>query len=313
MKIHFSVFLALTLLGDITAGIGAPSAIANDEAQSSAIAAPTYSIRLARPTVVGTTYRMIASGSDEKRMDMTIDGQALAPRSSVVTVEITAVGEVLALTPSGREMKARLVIEKATGTAAGQSGELLLAGTEIIAENIGGKTNFLIGGVQVKPEVAKLLEIAGVSMESDEDVTDDDLFGTKEQKSVGDSWSINAAATAADLVKQGLPVNPSNLSGTVTLAEVIKSGEQELLRVAAAIKVRGVIPPAPTGFSVQYSEWNGSFSGLYPVEVDKRVNQQSVSLASRFVFSGTEKGKKAVVTMIAKGTHTVRFMAKDNR
>src|SRR5882672_3925822 len=100
---------------------------------------PDYAIQLVRSTTVGDRYRVVASGSDEQTVTASVDGQEMPPRNENLAVELVADCEVLAVTSSRHEAKARMVIVKLVRLSAGQPSELLPAGTVVVAERVGGK------------------------------------------------------------------------------------------------------------------------------------------------------------------------------
>lgn len=269
--------------------------------------APDYVIQLVRKSTVGEHYRVVASGKDEQSLLMSIDGQDMPRKEEVVTVELIANCEVLALTPSGREMKTKFTVVKATRSGHGQLQEFLGAGTEVIAERVGDKTQFSVAGRPVDPAIGSALDTAGVDMSSDDSATDDDIFGTKMRKRVGDSWPINATAAAADLAKMEIMADPSKISGSTTLTEVVKQGTQDLLKISGSLAMQGVALPCPPGFAVQSSEMSADYSGLFPVDLTKAMVHGSMGMQMKVVISGVEDGKQVLMTMTKKRMHQAEF------
>lgn len=309
MKRHLLPLITLLLANCLVAKDSAPA----DATPRTAATAPStsgYVIQLTRKATVGDHYHVDATGSGEQRMSMSTDGQAMPPMDQSFTVNFSASGEVLALTPSGKETKTKFKIEKATLTAQGQTNDLFPAGTEMIAESNGGETQFLVGDSPVSPQITQALITAGVAMSSDENANDDQIFGTKDRKKAGDSWPINAAAAIPDLKKTGLIVEADNLSGKTTLNEVIKTGAQESLRISGTMTMHGITPPAPEGFTVDSFNFEASFGGIFPVELAQRPSQTSSTFEFKMVLSGTNEGKKITQTVTNKRSFTIKFSSK---
>ena len=289
----------LSLTGVLLAGLSTFAADAKD-----------YAIQLTRKATVGEHYGFLADSSQEQLVNVSVDGQAMPPRTVVTKVLITAAGEVLALTPAGRETKARFVIEKAVVSTGGPSVELLPPGTEVVAEQTGGKTAFLVGGVPAKREIAHALDVAGIEMASDEIASDDQIFGTSARRKVGDSWPVNATAAAADLTKKGVTVEPGNLTGTTTLAEIVRSDNQDALRITSTMAMKNVTPPLPPGIVVQSGEFNAAFFGIFPVDVTKRVIRSNMTMDGKFVCAGKTGDKDVAMTLTMKQSKDVTFSGK---
>ena len=270
-------------------------------------AASDYAIQLTRKITVGDHYRVTATGSDEQAANATVDGQPMPPRGESLAVELVADCEVLAVSPAGREAKARLVIVKFVRLAAGQPVDLLPAGTIVDAEKTGDKTIFTVGDTKVAGPVAKAFETAGIGMFGDDTATDDTVFGTTERKKVGDSWAINAAAAAADLAKKKIPATADKLNGEVKLVEVVQQDNQPVLRISATVAMHGVNPPMPPGMEVQSSEFTSSHSGLFPADPTKLIQQESSTMNMALTASGTQNGRTMSMSVTQKRASDKKF------
>ncbi len=292
MKSRFTLLLSLLLAGGLA---------------HTATATTDYEIRFQRPVSVGERYRVVATGDDEQSMVASIDGQEVQRRGEKYRVDYTADTEILALTSGGRTSKARLTIVKLVRTAGDQSAELLPAGTVLIAEKSGQRTIFKEGDNPVSRPVAAALEAAGVSIAGETQVDDDQVFGTKERKQVGDTWPINAAPAVAELAKSGLQASADNVSGRATLTEVVPHESGPALRVKATMDLKGVTPPLPPGLEVQASVFNTTLSGLFPVDLTRRELEMGMSLVMEIKASGTRDGRTMEMSMTKKTSHEAKF------
>lgn len=270
-------------------------------------AAQEYAIQLNRSIKVGYKYAIEATGLDEQMMSMSVNGQAMPARNFAYTLSLKAKAEVLTTTKNGREQKTRFVITKATRTSAGQESDLLAAGTELIAERVGLKTTYVAAGMPVSPEVAKALEVI-ITMESDETTTDDDVFGTKERKKIGDSWPINSAAGAADMNKRGgMKVDPANLTGKTTFVELSKLPQGEALRIASEMSMKNVSVPLPPGVSVTKGGFHASMAGIFPVDSTQRALKKSMSMDGALECAGKNGDKEIAMSMTMKRSAELIF------
>lgn len=211
--------------------------------------AEDYEVKLVRLAKIGDKYGVVASGSQEQHMSMTVNGQVMPSRDQVMQVAMTAKVEVLAVSAGGREAKASFTVDTLTKTLGDKAIDVLPAGTVVVAERVGTKTEFQVAGAPAKPDVAGVLKVV-ISMESDQGANDDAIFGTKERKKVGDSWPMDARAGAEDLAaKDGIKIDPANLTGTAALAEVLPAG----MRITAKIAMKDVGVPLPPGMVIKSS------------------------------------------------------------
>ncbi len=267
--------------------------------------AEDYEIKFNRTTKVGERYGVVATGSMEQHMIMTVNGQGMPPRDQVMNVAFTAKAEVLTLSPGGREVKTSFTVGKLTNTVGAQATDVLPAGAVVVAERTGAKTEFQIDGAPAKPEVAAVLAVV-ISLDSDQTAKDDIVFGTKERKKVGDSWPIDSKAGAADLeAKDKLKIDPANLTGTTTLVEVLPTG----MRIAAKVAMKDVGIPLPPGMAVSTSVFTAELSGILPIDISKRSIRSSMSMEGKVECAGKVGDKDLTMVMTMKNAKDVTFTA----
>ena len=183
----------------------------------------TYVIRLTRPSKVGDRYRVDTTGTQNERERITIGGQVQKEEKDL-SVHLVAVETVLAVDSSATPTRYEYLIETCRRTSAGKTEELLSPGHKVVAEtDAEGETVFTVDGDPALEDIAKALGVV-ISIHRPNSPTDDDIFGTKERKKVGDTWNIDAAAAAADLSRAGLGISPDVLKGTISLAGIEPSG-----------------------------------------------------------------------------------------
>jgi hypothetical protein len=270
---------------------------------------PDYAIQFDRKSVVGEHYRMVSTGSDEQSVLLAIDGAPRPARELNYTFELVAACEVLAVTDKGHENKLQLTIEKLTRTAGGKATDVLPAGTVVVAARVDIKTTFAVGDVPVTPATANLLETGGVHLAVDHEPGDDEVYGTHERKKVGDTWSINAAAAAESLAKRGLPVDPSKITGSATVAELTEQNGIPAIRVDAKFGMHGITPPMPQGMTLDSSEFTATFTGLLPTDGIKRRLQEAMTMSMNVSASGSApNGATMAMTMTKKTTRETKFV-----
>jgi hypothetical protein len=205
------------------------------------VLAQDYEIRLHHPQRVGSKNKVSATGRDLQEMSMWSEGRALRQEKKELSVEMDAVSTVLAVGPKGKPTSLSLQIQKLTKMDAGIQKDLLPRDTVVTASRAGKKTSFEMNGQAVEPDVAQALELVITVGNPELEDTDDDLFGTRERKRVGDSWDANQAAVAK-LLMSDPRMTVKDIIGKATLKELIKDASGQ--RLLVAFEVTGKTVPA---------------------------------------------------------------------
>lgn len=285
---------AIPLLTLVTTVLCGPVATASAE---------DYQIKLVRPVKIGERYALVARGTQEQHMTITVAGQRTPPKDEMMSIALTAKAVVLVVSAGGSEMKTRFTVTRLTNTAGARAAEVLPAGTIVIAERVGSKTAFQVAGAPATHDVAQALGVV-ISLDSDGGANDDTVLGTKERKKVGDSWQIDAAAAAADArTRSQLQVDAANITGKATLADVLKDG----LKVTAVIEMKHVGIPLPPGVTVKSSVFSAHFSGVFPVDATRRATQTVMTLDGAVECIGKVDGKDLALVLTQKNTRTITF------
>jgi hypothetical protein len=218
----------------------APAALSAASAASAGAAAPgrLYEVRLTRPAVVG--QKQLAVGSLETE-DLTSWGGEAAPGGApkaeqppaavpvTSAIHYVVATEILEVGPKGNALRASITVRRLTKESGGISAELAKPG-ELYTARLAGRDRIIEqAGTPVAADLQQALSVA-VPLRSDEDPTDDDLFGTAQQRRVADSWQANVALFA-QAGAQRVVFEPKSVAGTVTLAGVKELHGQPCLDV----------------------------------------------------------------------------------
>lgn len=271
--------------------------------------AQDFSILLTRKVKAGDQYGVTGIGHSQQLMNMSVNGQAMPAKQEEMNVEFVAAAKIIEATPNGREKRTSFTISKATKTVKGMVSELLPAGTVLVAEQVGIKTQFSVDGQALAADVAKAIDLI-VSMESDEGANDDIVFGTKERKKVGDSWPVNAKAAAEDVTSKtdgAMKLTEKSISGTTTLVEIAKAKTGDALRVEATMKLTDITIDLPPGMKVESSRFDAHMKGLFPVDPAKRALSKSMAMQGEFVCGGMVGERAMTMTMTMKQSTDITF------
>ncbi len=269
-----------------------------------------YEIKFGRKSHVGDRFRVVSKGVDEQMVRMQFNGKDMPARRDGYEFELVADVEVLAVSDHGRENKAQLTVGKITRTLSNQTGEILPAGTVVLAERVNGKMKYTAGETPVVPMVAKVLDIAGFLSpgERDSDDEDDNVLGSGTRRKPGETWSINSEAAAASLAKRGIQTDASHIRGTVTLHEVTQEAGVPVLRLSSQFQVNDLKPPLPPGVEVDNCEVVATNAGLLPVDVTKGRLQDEMSLSMSVSAHGLKDGNSLSMKMTKKTSRENKFI-----
>ena len=270
--------------------------------------AQDYEIRLHHPRRVGSKNKVSAIGRDLQEMSMWSEGRALREEKKELTVEMDAVSTVLAVGPKGKPTSLSLQIQKLTKMDAGIQKELLPRDTVVTASRVGKKTSFEVNGQAVDPDVTQALELVVSVSNPDLDDTDDDLFGTRERKRVGDSWDANQAAVAK-LLMSDPRMTVKDIIGKATLKELIKDASGQRLLVAFEVTGKTVpATPAP-GASSQGGTIVMKGTAEFPLDPSlPRVKETAeMNLSARMTGKQNPNGPEVERRMTLKRSTTVKI------
>jgi hypothetical protein len=156
-----------------------------------------------------------------------------------------------------------------------------------VVKKLNGKPAFLVDGKPVDKKAAAVLGILFAPPHSK--VTDDDIFGTKERKKVGESWPINRDLAIMDIAKKGVQIE--DLAGTTKLEKVFVVDGLKCLKVTAEMETDKFTLPFSPMLKVKKSEMHMSFSGEIPA--NKNADTTNVALKTEMnmstIFSATGK------------------------
>lgn len=239
-------------------------------AAASALAADDYAILLTRPEKVGDRYRIDARGKSRQQQQITVGGKAAGNDDKQLEVHLVALATVLAVDEKLEASRVEYRVESCSQSSSGKTEEVIPPGTKVVADSKGGETSFTIGGRPVPPDVEEALKVV-VSVHSSDSPTDDEIFGTRERKRIGEKWGIQAADAAHSLSRSGLHISADNLKGSVQIDGLRTLDAVKALEISAHIRADKVGLDAPQGMKVESGVLEADLSGLVPVDPKSRV------------------------------------------
>ena len=281
-------------------------------AMASAASAQDYAIRLSRPNRVGQKLHISALGGQGETSILRIGDRP--PRKSVrgFQVELDTFVTVLAIDPKGEPSEVSCAIEKCVLIRGKRREELFPKGTVVSASVRDKREVFEVDGEAVAPQAAQALRL--ILSLAKGTASDDEVFGARERKRVGQSWPINAAVAARDLAKVGVRCRKEDVAGKVALLGVAEVEGIPCLRIRATMDFRKVAPPLPRGLEVQAGRCQVRLSGAFPVDTSKPGPLESrMGMVMSFRAKGrpNPKGPPIEIVSTTKRSVTRRFTFYD--
>ncbi|HEY6007548.1 MAG TPA: hypothetical protein VIU40_04435 [Geobacteraceae bacterium] len=267
---------------------------------TTAAAAQDYEIRLDRPVRAGERFHVTASGSEEEKSVITVGGELLRDDRENFTIDFDAVMTILEVDAQARPTRAQFSVTKCIKTEAYDQRPLLPPGAVVVAAVKDREEVFTVNGAPVNREVGKGLGL--IITLSKGGATDDEIFGTRSRRKVGERWGINAELAARELLDFKLKVAKEDLRGSTSLEQVVREGDRDYLLLAAEFSVARVIPELPPGVVVEKSHVDMKFSGKYPLATVSPAVEESMDMTMGFLARGktAPEGAEIVVESRAR-------------
>ena len=242
-----------------------------------------YEIRLHRPAQAGERYRLSAVGHDTKSSSATSEGRAPRLNREELGVELEGVVTIVEAGARGAT-RAEIRIERASTVRDGRRGEFLAAGTTVTEKRSGVSQVFDVNG---EPALADVAAALGLVLSETSIDNDDELFGSKARRKVGERWSVNPGRVAELFSRPSggrrMAITARDVTGSARLARVAPCGKAACMTIEANGTVS--LPAAslsPQGMQVESSTLEFAFSGVFPLDPARLRLQESASITIRF-------------------------------
>jgi hypothetical protein len=229
------------------------------------LAADDYAVRLTRPMKVGDRYRLDAKGTNHEQQRISFGGQ-VQNEDKDISVHLVAVATVLSVDTTSQPTRIEYLVESCRRTAAGKTDDVLPAGRKIVAElNERNQTVFAIDGDPALEDTSEALNVV-LSAHEPGSPTDDEIFGTRARRKIGDRWPINSRLAASYYSRSGLKVAEEDLKGDVSLDGVQTIGGVEALAITAHMTAGRMTMELPEWLRIEKSSLSGDFGGFVPAD-----------------------------------------------
>jgi len=246
-----------------------------------------FAIHMHRECKVGQKFRLAVKASMQLEIKRHV-GTRSEKEDEVFETDFVGMVTVLKTTKGGGKKKILIVIEKFMITEEGFKFEGLPKDTRLIASLKDRELVFaevLEGQEEGKP-LAEGIELDAlqqvISLDDEGDVNDDDIFGSKGKRKVGDKWSVNKDKAIEDFRKDEIVIFADRFKGETKLAGVVKVKGVECYRLTGSFVATQFRPPVPRGYRVEESALTAKYAGSFPVDTRLPELETTVDVRMRF-------------------------------
>jgi hypothetical protein len=242
----------------------------SNPAASGGPAGQRYSILLERDAEPGKPYRVRIKDESTETMVMSSQGKVLNEEKKLKALSFVGTGNALA---AGDHHPTEYVVDELTQLKDAQTQALLPPGTKLLKSPVDEKWQYTVDGTPVSEEAKDALEtLLGSSVGA---VGDDDIFGSKEPRAVGERWSINVEKMKED----DLDFDPQGAAGSTRIVAVRQVDGVECLEIEAEMTIARVdFKGIPKDAKVHESKMSGRFLGLFPTNTKLLSISQGMSM-----------------------------------
>ena len=269
-------------------------------------AAQDYEIMFNPPLKAGQRYKLTAVNTETTQSTMTAPQRAPKVEKKELGFEWESVGTILDVDASGNPTKESHIVVKLNRIKGPAREVLLSTGAKVVASRENNKSAFEVDGKPAPPELVTVLKevmsirYSGIAA---------DMFGTKERKKVGDSWSIDEERTLdvgkKELVAKNMDVQ--KVTGKTTLQKVTKDGDTDVLQLTGNLTAK-ITPPPQDGPTPGEVTMAATMTGAFPVDATNGTKEENFVRTMNFKMSGKAPQNGAVIqlTGFTKQTSTTK-------
>ncbi len=238
------------------------------------LTAQTYIIHLTRHVAPGQTYAFSATGSSRQ---LASAGERTI-KADDFQVNFEGRAKVVEVDRTGEPYKLAFTVAKFTRTKDDTTVDLLQPGTVIIADGSKSEKLSLQDGI-MDTSTQQAFRVV-YSAHQPNTISDDEIFGTKQARSVGESWPANAVLAADSVQKEaGITIPPDQLSATTRFVAVNKIGGVDCAQVERHVNADNFSGKDPrSGISFTRGSLKAEIRGCYPLSPSAQSYKETQEL-----------------------------------
>jgi hypothetical protein len=195
--------------------------------------------------------------------------------------EFVADAVVLELGPDGELVKEALTINNCRVRRDGATRQLFPRGTVVVAAIENGRRVFRVNGQPVDDNVQQVLNMISAIGTSHDAMSDEVIFGTAQQRKVGDTWSVNSAAAIQPMREEtNLRASEQDTHGVVTIEKKTTCGNEDCLIISGRLDV-DLITVDSDEVKLDSGEAHFRISGAFPLDTSHRAVDRTFEMQMR--------------------------------
>ena len=261
-----------------------------------------HEIRLLRPVKAGDRFDVSAKVAYEDKMKTSFDGKEVESNETIMACRMTGALTVVAVTKKGLPSALKLKVKTVECIHAGQPADFFKEGDELSLRRDEPENESQVNGEAADDMQAQIIESL-LSVQAEDEVSDEDIFGTKDKVAVGAEWAVNAKAAVSSLERSGVTgLDPKGVSGHAKLVTLGEFEKKPAFSVHMDAKIDG---KGVTLSNLPENVKGKKFHSEYTIEMDVPVDPTSTAGRTKGMAKmeveaeGTEEfdGKKIAVAV----------------
>jgi len=241
---------------------------------ATAFAAETHEIRLLRPLKAGDRFDVAAKIAYEDGVKTSVDGREVESDETAAACRLSGSLTVVSVTTKGLPKEIRLKLKAVECVLDGRTAEFFQNGDDLLLRRDEPENVALVNGEPADDVQSQVLESL-LSVQAENEVTDEDIFGTTEKVAVGAEWPVNAKAMVQALSQNGVTgLKPEGIKGQAKLVRVGEFESQAALSLKMAAQIEG---KAVQLASLPENVKGRRFHSEYAIEMDVPVDPTSTA------------------------------------
>ncbi|MEW6306806.1 MAG: hypothetical protein AB1705_25350 [Verrucomicrobiota bacterium] len=264
--------------------------------------AQDYEIRMSWPVKVGQRFRQITTAQESKEVTLTASGQIVRESRDSFNVRFESTLTIDEADARGKSTRQTHKVVRLEKVKDGRAENLLPKGAVVSASVVGGKTAFQIDGQPTTGEAQRALGLV-IALKAGE-FNDDDMFGTKERKKVGESWPIDTRQLTQEFFARTKDYEVGDMSGTMTLKGLVKLDSRDSLHITGKV-TSDMVGRLPSGLKLEQGSMTWRLDGKFPLNATLPDAEQSQDMNISFSARGVSQPGAPEVQMKAEFTKDV--------
>jgi hypothetical protein len=248
--------------------------------------AEEFAIKLSRPRAAGKIELVTASVKSDLVMTIVAQGREIKQEKHG-NCRLTVAVENQQVTAKGNLLRAAVTVRSFTCEENGVSSQLK-EGDVVTARRDNDKSVYELRGQEL-PDLMKEALGDAAPLHSDDEATDDEVFGTAKRRKIGDSWPVKGELVAKQMLEKGLKTTPKDITGTVRVVGKRQVGNTPCLEMQLNLELHDVmlaIPDLPPELTARVPLLRVTGTDLLPLDLSLEVPDGSLHFEGTLTMTG---------------------------